>query len=163
VTLTGSFSVLSQKYDTYLDTTAAGAVVDVGNNRVFAQAPKSTASGNADMMVYEGFGEIHLAGSVNYRSSFFTLPNQVRFDPAFPLVGLARDVRVPAVTTFGAQLRWLDIPLGSGHAYATLWGENLTNQLKPSAFIKFPPSFGGLQVANYMEGRTFGVTVGFKL
>jgi len=162
VTLSGTFSVLSQEYDSYMDTAAGGALVDVSDNRVFAQAPEQTASANADVTVFEGLGEVHIAGSVSYRSSFFTLPNQKTFDPAFPLVGLAQDVRIPGVTTFGAQLRWLDIPLGSGRVYATLWGENLTNQLKPSAFIKFPPSFGGLQVANYMEGGTYGLTVGVK-
>ena len=114
------------------------------------------------MILYEGLGSVHLAGSVDYRSSNYTLPNQKTLDPRFPLVGLASQVRVPAVATFGAQLRWLDIPLRSGKIYASVWGENLTNEDKPSALIKFPPSFGGLRVANYMDGRTYGLTIGVK-
>ena len=162
VTLSGSFGLLSQKYDRYVDTTSGGQRVDVSDNRVFGQAPKRTASAGADVILYEGFGSVHLAGSVDYRSSNFTLPNQKTLDPRFPLVGLASQVRVPAVATFGAQLRWLDIPLRSGKIYASVWGENLTNEDKPSALIKFPPSFGGLRVANYMDGRTYGLTIGVK-
>jgi iron complex outermembrane receptor protein len=162
VTLTGSFGVLSQAYDGYLDTAANGQVREVGDNRVFAQAPERTASGAADVIIYRGVGTVHVAGSVSYRSGLYTLPNQKVFDPAFPLVGVASDVRVPAVTTLGLQIRWNDIPLGSTTANVSLWGENLTDEDKPAAFIKFPPAFGGLRVANYMDGRTFGLTVGMK-
>lgn len=162
LTLTASYGYVSQRYRQFLDM-AAGVTVDVANNRVFAQAPKTTASAGIDLRLWEGIGEVHASGDMAYRSSYYTLIGQKQADPRFPLITLASDVRVPSVTTFNAQLRWIDVPMGdNGTFYATLWGENLSNENKPTAFIKFPASFGGMLVGNYMDGRTYGLTIGVR-
>jgi iron complex outermembrane receptor protein len=44
----------------------------------------------------------------------------------------------------------------------SVWGKNLFDSKKPSNFIDFGTSFGGLTVAYFPDPRTYGLTVGVK-
>lgn len=55
-----------------------------------------------------------------------------------------------------------DVPIGGMQAELAFWVRNLTKEDRPSNFIDFGPSFGGLTVAYFPDPRTFGVTLGTR-
>src|ERR1700761_1676276 len=147
-----------------MDTNSNGEMVDVAGNRFFPKAPRTTLSGGADLTLFQGDkGSITLSGDVAYQSRNYALPGQKVYDPTFPLVATADELRLPASTVGNARLRWEGIPLARGlKGYAMLWVRNFTNYREPNNKIEFGPNFGGIITANYYDPRTYGVTFGFK-
>lgn len=173
LTLSASYGYTRQKYTEYTDIDRTGPVpveVDVSDLRVFSRAPETTFNLNADVEVYRGLGEIHLAGDLNYVDNYYSLVGTRRRlpgstgvpDPRFPAVIEANSVIIPAVTTIDARLMWRDLPVGQTRLSAMLFVRNLTNEKKVVNKINFGPNFGGFTNANYMDSRTYGITVGVK-
>jgi iron complex outermembrane receptor protein len=161
--LWGSLGLLRAKYRQYLDIDTGGNLVDVADNRFFPKSPRTTASAGADLTLYKAASTVTLSGDVLYQGRNYSLPGQIAYDPAFPLVGASTDLALPSSTLVNARLRWDDIPLsGNLRGYAMLWAKNLTNFVKPNNKISFGPNFGGIVTANYYEPRTYGLTLGFS-
>lgn len=125
LTLSASYGYTTQKYTEYTDvdrTTdpAHPQVVDVSDLRVFSRAPKSTFNFSSDLRLYEGFGEIHIAGDLNYVDKYYSLVGSKRVvagstgspDPRFPTVIDAESVIIPHATTIDMRLLWKNIPMG---------------------------------------------------
>ena len=165
--LFGTLGLLRTKYQEYLDTDRNGNVVNVADNRVFAQSPKTTATVGADLTLTdsETLGSWTLSGDLRYQSRILALPGQKVLDPDFPLVGTAADLYIPAQTIANIRLRWeaLDLSPGAPALYAMLWVNNLTDFRKSTNKLGFGPNFGGLVPANYHPPRTYGLTFGFKI
>ena len=167
--LYGNIGLLRTKFLSYEDVVTfgpeAGTVVDVADNRYFAKAPRTTASGGADVTVFESdSGSVTVSGDFEYQSKVYALPGAYRFDVRFPLVATADQYRLPSVFRANARIRWDEIRLGASglEGYAMLWAKNFTNYRKINNKIVFGPNFGGLIDANYSDPRTYGVTFGFK-
>ena len=165
----GTLGLLRARFSRFLDTITAGpdagTQADVANNRYYPKSPRTTLSGGADLEVFKGErGTITLSGDAQYQSKTFALPGAYTYDPRFPLVATAASYAIPLSSLFNARIRWDDVPLGASglKGYAMLWGKNLGNNRKVNNKIEFGPNFGGLLNANYLDPRTYGVTMGFK-
>ena len=171
LTVQASYGYTSQKYTRFIDVDrtdpANPGPVDVKDYRTFSRAPKHTFNAGANLRLYEGTGSIYLAGDVSHTSFYYSLVGTRRVvpgstgapDPRFPLIVEASSVHIPAVTTVDARIRWSDIPAGPAALSAVFFVNNLTNQRKVVNKINFGPNFGGLTNANYMDPRTYGITL----
>jgi iron complex outermembrane receptor protein len=163
----GSLGLLRAHFLSYMDrSTVDGDLHQVADNRYFPKAPRTTAAGGIDLQVYDGdvHGKVTLSGDVQYQSKTFSLPGQFVLDPLYPLVAVGDDQHIPSQFFVNGRIRWDDIALGSSglKGYAMLWAKNLTNDRKVNNKISFGPNFGGLTDSNYLDPRTYGVTLGFK-
>lgn len=153
VTFHGSAAYLDPQYESYID-----GGVDVTNNRAFPHAPHYTASASLDLRLAKGnWGTFSVSGDLNYISSYFTYP--------FALTGgeqTAYSTKADDQVFVNARATVAQIPLGGTTAQVSVWAKNLFDFKKPSNFIDFGPSFGGLTVAYFPDPRTYGVTVGVK-
>ena len=153
ITFHGSAAYLDPHYESYID-----GGVDVSNNRAFPHAPHYTGSASLDARLARGdWGTFTVSGDVNYTSSYFTYP--------YPFTGsqqTAYQTRAAAQTFVNARATLANIPVGGTQAQVSVWGKNLFDSKKPSNFIDFGTSFGGLTVAYFPDPRTYGLTVGVK-
>jgi iron complex outermembrane receptor protein len=153
ITFHGSAAYLDPKYESYID-----GGVDVTNNRAFPHAPHYTASASLDARLMKGnWGTLSVSGDLNYISSYFTYP--------FALTGgeqTAYSTRADDQIFVNLRATVAQIPMGGSTAQVSLWAKNLFDFKKPSNFIDFGTSFGGLTVAYFPDPRTYGVTVGVK-
>jgi len=153
ITFHGSAAYLDPHYESYID-----GGVDVSNNRAFPHAPHYTGSASLDARLARGdWGTFTVSGDVNYTSSYFTYP--------YPFTGsqqTAYQTRAAAQTFVNARATLASIPVGGTQAQVSVWGKNLFDSKKPSNFIDFGTSFGGLTVAYFPDPRTYGLTVGVK-
>ena len=153
ITFHGSAAYLDPHYESYID-----GGVDVSNNRAFPHAPHYTASASLDARLAQGnWGKLSISGDLNYISSYFTYP--------FALTGgeqTAYSTKADDQVFVNARATVAQIPMGGSTAQVSIWAKNLFNFNKPSNFIDFGTSFGGLTVAYFPDPRTYGVTVGLK-
>ena len=164
LSLKGSLAYLKARYNHFIDTNNLGQAIDVADIRVVPHAPKWQASFSADWTAYEGGDGNHLNVLVDVRhvSSYYFYADATEMRPDFPSWHRASTSRTEPMTFVDAQLRWDDIPLASGKAYAALWAKNLFNTRKVINGIDFGAAFGGLLTGNYNDPRTYGLTVGMK-
>jgi len=162
--LTANLAYLNAKYDSYYDTNASGQVVDVANNRVIPHAPKWQASGGFDWRVLNAQrgDSLHFIVDARYSSSFYLYPYAKATTPDFPLVSAAVETQAEALTVVDTQLRWENIPIASMNGWVSLWCKNLANSEKKQNGIDFGPSFGELNIAQYNDPRTYGISAGLK-
>lgn len=154
--LNGSLALLSTKYKNYID-----GGVNVSDNRAFMHAPKVTAALGADLQVAEGnWGKFNIYADLNYTAGYFTYPFALR------TVGLsdqnAHNSKTEARTLVNMRAKLSDLQLANQKAEISFYVRNLFKENKPSNFIDFGSSFGGLIVADYLHPRTYGVTLGVK-
>jgi iron complex outermembrane receptor protein len=156
LTLNGSLAFLDAKYLNYID-----AGVDVSDNRAFMWAPKRTASLAADLRIAEGdWGKFNLYGDLNYLSSFYTFPFALRTSD--PSAQNANNTKAPARTVVNLRASISQMKLGGVDSELSFYVRNLFKENKETNFIDFGASFGGLTVANYLDPRTYGVSLGVK-
>ena len=138
--------------------------VDVSENRVIPHAPKWQLSAGMDSRLLQRAAQdsVHLLVDWRYTSSYYLYPYAKIATPDFPLVPVASSVAAEALGLLDAQLRWENIQLTSTKAWVSLWGRNLGDVTKKQNGINFGASFGDLNIANFNEPRTFGISVGLK-
>lgn len=153
ITFHASAAYLDPKYESYVD-----GGMDVSNNRAFPHAPHYTASASLDARLARGaWGTFSISGDLNYTASYYTYP--------FAFTGseqTAYSTQAAAQVFVNARATVAQIPVGSTTAQISIWSKNLFGFKKPSNFIDFGTSFGGLTVAYFPDPRTYGVTVGMK-
>ncbi len=162
--LSANLAYLNAKYDTFYDTNASGGVVNVADNRVIPHAPKWQALGGVDWRMFStgGPASVHFMVDTRYTSSYYLYPYAKILTPEFPLVSAASQVEAQAITLVDAQLRWENISFASQTVWVSLWCKNCTNTEKKLNGIDFGPTFGELNIANFNEPLTYGVSAGLK-
>jgi len=163
--INANFAYLDAKYEKFIDTNGLGQAIDVADNRVIPHAPEFQVTVGADYLAYKGDAgdSVRLLVDTRYSSSYYLYAYAKTPDfAAFPLVPGADSVKAQAVFMVDAQVRWEDISVGSSNLWVSLWGKNLTDIERKTNGINFGPSFGGLNIANYNDPRTYGVSIGAK-
>jgi len=162
--ISGNFAYLDASYSSYRDTNALGAVVDVSENRTIPHAPKYQAALNVDLRAFEGSGgdNLHLIFDARHTSSYFLYAYAKTPTADFPLVPPSSSAKAQSLTLLDLQLRYEDIALGKAKAWIGAWTRNLTNTHRKVNGINFGAQFGGLNIANYNEPRTYGVSAGIQ-
>jgi iron complex outermembrane recepter protein len=162
--LTANFAYLNAKYNTYYDTNTNGQVVNVADNRVIPHAPRWQVSGGLDWrMLSAGKGDsLHLIVDAHYTSSYYLYPYAKTATADFPLVSLASLTQAEALGLVDTQLRWENIPIASQTGWVSLWCKNCANVVKKTNGIDFGPSFGELNIANFNDPLTYGISAGLK-
>ncbi len=160
LTINGSFAYLDAKYKSYIDA-VNGVDTDVSGNRAFPHTPKVTASLGADWRVIQGdWGRLNLMGDLSHVSSYYTFPYALV--TSNPSAQNANTTKSPGRTIVNLRAAVSDVPLGGARVEFALWVKNLTQENRPSNFIDFGPSFGGLTVGYFPDPRTYGLTLGVK-
>src|SRR5690606_19755319 len=151
----GSFSYLDAKYKEYIENG-----VNEADNRAFIYAPKYQASASLDWRAAEfsNGSQLNLIGDLNYVAKTFNYPYALRGTTATGQN--AYDTRIPARTVVDLRAVLSNIPAGNADWNVSLFAKNVFNVHKPRSFMDFGSSFGGLTTVNYIEPRTYGVTVG---
>ena len=80
----------------------------------------------------------------------------------FPLVPPASSVKAQSLTLLDLQLRYEDIAIGQSKLWIGAWARNLANTHRKVNGINFGAQFGGLNIANYNEPRTYGISAGIR-
>ncbi len=162
--LSANVAWLNAKYDSYYDTNASGEVVDVADNRVIPHAPRWQASGGLDWRVLSAQrgDSLHFMVDARYSSSFYLYPYAKTTTPDFPLVSAASEVEAESLALVDLQLRWENIQIASQTGWVSVWCKNVANSEKKQNGIDFGPSFGELNIAQYNEPRTYGISAGLK-
>ena len=162
--ISANLAYLNANYDTFYDTNASGDVVNVADNRVIPHAPKWQARGGFDWRIFSpgGADSLHFVVDTRYSSSYFLYPYAKTLTPDFPLVSAASQVEAQEVTLVDAQLRWENIPVASQTGWVSLWCKNCANTEKKLNGIDFGPTFGELNIANFNEPLTYGVSAGLR-
>jgi iron complex outermembrane recepter protein len=162
--LTANFAYLNAKYNTYYDTNANGEVVNVADNRVIPHAPKWQVSGGLDWrMLSAGKGDsLHLLVDAHYTSSYYLYPYAKTATADFPLVSVAALTQAEALGLIDTQLRWENIPIASQTGWVSVWCKNCANVVKKTNGIDFGPTFGELNIANFNDPLTYGISAGLK-
>jgi len=155
-TINGSFAYLDTKYDSFIENG-----VDVSDNRAFPHSPKYTVSLGVDWRAAEGnWGRLNLIGDLNMVSDYYTFPYQIA--PTDPFAQVAGNSRSQGRVIANLRANVTDIPLGGVNATFSAWVKNVTGEDKPSNFIDFGPSFGGILLGYFPDPRTYGLTIGAK-
>lgn len=162
--LSGSFAYLDAAYKSYRDTNALGEVVNVAKNRTIPHAPKYQVSASLDWRAFERSGgdRLHFIIDARYTSSYYLYAYAKTPAPDFPLVPDTALAQAQSLTLLDVQLRYQEIPVGSSKAWISLWAKNLGNTHRKVNGIHFGAQFGGLNIANYNEPRTYGISAGVR-
>ncbi len=162
--VSGNLAYLDASYSSYRDTNALGTVVDVADNRTIPHAPKYQAALNVDLRAFQGSDgdNLHLIFDARYTSSYYLYAYAKMPTADFPLVPPSSSVKAQSLTLLDLQLRYEDIPLGRSKGWIGAWTRNLANTHRKVNGINFGAQFGGLNIANYNEPRTYGVSAGIR-
>lgn len=151
----GSFAYLDAKYKEY---TEGG--VNEADNRAFIYAPKYQISASLDWRAAEfsNGSQLNLIGDLNYVARTFNYPYALEGRTAAGQN--AYETRIPSRTVVDLRAVLSRIPGGNADWTVSLYAKNVFDVNKPRTFMDFGSSFGGLTVANYIEPRTYGFTLG---
>ncbi|WOK35960.1 TonB-dependent receptor [Sphingomonas sp. C3-2] len=157
LTITGSFALLDTKYKEFIE---GGR--DEAKNRAFIHAPKYQINLSTDWTAWRGgsWGKLNMIADVKFQDSYYNFP--------YALVGTspggqnANNTISPDRTVVDGRLVLSDLPIAGGDWSVSLWGKNLFNIQKPLTYIDFGGNFGGLTTTNFIDPRTYGVTLGVK-
>lgn len=151
----GSFAYLDAKYKEYME-----GGINEADNRGFVMAPKYQANASLDWRAAE-FGngsQLNLIGDVNYIAKQFNYPYALR---GTTQAGQnAYDTRIPGRTLVDLRAVLSNIPGGNANWTVSAYVKNVFDVNKPRSFMDFGAGFGGLTVANYIDPRTYGLTIG---
>lgn len=152
----GSFALLDTEYLEFIE-----RGVDEADNRAFIHAPKYQINMTTNWTAWRGnnWGKINLIADLKYQDSYYNFPFALR---SLPTEQNANDTRSPDRTVIDARIVLSELPIGGGEWQLSLWGKNLFNIQKPLTFIDFGPNFGGMTTTNFIDPRTYGVTLGVK-
>ena len=151
----GSFSYLDAKYKEYME-----GGVNEADNRGFIYAPKYQVNASLDWRAAEfsNGSQLNLIGDLNYVAKAFNYPYALR---GFNVTGQnAYETRIPARTVVDFRAVLSNIPGGNADWTLSAYVKNAFDVNKPRSFMDFGSNFGGLTVANYIEPRTYGITLG---
>ena len=166
--LTLNLALLDPEYDVFEDEDANGNFGNQADNRAFVHAPRRSWNVVFDSRLFR-LGSGVLRGIVDYvwTDALFTYPYQLS-GPGEPGYDsnrqVARNSRVAAHGLLNARLQWE--PAGSDKRWQlelALWGRNLLDEATPNNFIDFGPGlFQNLTVANFVEPRAAGLSIGLN-
>jgi len=151
----GSFAYLDAKYKEYME-----GGVNEADNRGFIFAPKYQVSASLDWRAVE-FGngsQLNLIGDLNYVAKAFNYPYALEGRTAAGQN--AYETQIPARTVVDFRAVLSNIPAGNADWTISAYVKNAFDVNKPRTFMDFGSSFGGLTVANYIDPRTYGLTIG---
>lgn len=157
LTITGSFALLDSKYKEFIENG-----IDEANNRAFIHAPKYQINLSTDWTAWRGssWGKLNLVADMKFQDSYYNFP--------YALVGTspggqnATNTISPDRTVIDARAVLSDLPIAGGDWQLSVWGKNLFNIQKPLNYIDFGGAFGGLTTTNFIDPRTYGLTLGVK-
>ena len=159
----GSFALLDTKYKEFFESPGPNLpAVDYANNRAFIHAPKYQINLTTDWTAWRGgsWGKLNLIADMKFQDSYYNFP--------YALTGVspggqnAKNTISPDRTVVDARLVLSDLPIAGGDWNVSLWGKNLFNIQKPLTYIDFGAGFGGITTTNFIDPRTYGVTLGVK-
>ncbi|SHH12340.1 iron complex outermembrane recepter protein [Hydrocarboniphaga daqingensis] len=155
--LSGNYAYLHPEFDRFDD-----GGVNQADNRAFVHAPKHTFNVLLDSTVYRAaWGNVRGLIDYAYTDSIFTYPYQL--DGSNPNAQLAANSQVKAYGLLNARIGVGDVKLSeSATGDLFLWVRNLADEDTASNFIDFGPGFGNLAVANFVEPRTYGLSLSVR-
>jgi iron complex outermembrane receptor protein len=155
--LIANYAYLHPEFDEFED-----GGVDQADNRAFVHAPKNSFNVVLDSTLHD-FGWSNVRGVLDYAytSAIYTYPYQL--DGSNPFAQNAADSRVDAIGLLNGRIGLSDVTL-SDKATGDLffWMRNITDEDTASNFIDFGPGFGSLTVANFVEPRTWGLSLAVR-
>lgn len=156
--LGANYAWLDTEYDKFLD-----EGVDQANNRAFVHAPENSFNVFLDSQLATlPWGSVRALIDYAWTDEFYTYPYQLassgpNYDPEKQI---ARDTQVQAYGILNLRLGLSDVRLAAfGTGEIALWCRNATDVDEASNFIDFGPAFDSLTLANFVEPRTYGVTI----
>jgi iron complex outermembrane receptor protein len=162
LTINGSFALLDAKYKRFIGfDPVANADIDVSNNRAFPHAPKYSVSLGADWQIAQGdWGKFNIVGDMSFVSAYYTSPYALRSPGASDQIAMS--TRSQGRTIINLRAAFSDFKIGGVKTQLAIWVHNLTKENHASNFIDFGPAFGGLEVGNFPDPRTYGLTLGVR-
>lgn len=151
----GSFSYMDAEYKEYMD-----GGVDEAKNRAFIYAPKYQASASLDWRAAEfsNGSQLNLIGDLTYVAKAFNYPYALR---GFTRAGQnAYNTVIPERTLVDFRAVLSNIPGGNANWTVSAYVKNVFDVNKPRTYMDFGAGFGGLTVANFIDPRTYGLSIG---